>query len=151
MAKDMLEAPNQGTACRRFIAFRVGVAGCPASACYRWAHNTFPARSLAGWLTSFDQRVQYCLAHQSASTQIRQFAGGIKIRGVCEQGHRRFKEEPGLNHFEGRMEGVIAERANMHSHRGLSTEPAPKANQREKRNRHPAVSAQFGADRTCDH
>ena len=33
---------------------------------------------------------------------LKQLAGAIKARWVCEQAHRQLKEELGLDHFEGR-------------------------------------------------
>jgi SRSO17 transposase len=37
-----------------------------------------------------------------ADTPIKQLAGAIKARWVCEQAHQQLKEELGLDHFEGR-------------------------------------------------
>jgi SRSO17 transposase len=35
-------------------------------------------------------------------TALKQLAGAIKARWVCEQAHQQLKEELGLDHFEGR-------------------------------------------------
>ena len=45
---------------------------------------------------------KYYLSNLAANTPIKQLAGAIKARGVCEQAHQQFKEELGLDHCEGR-------------------------------------------------
>jgi SRSO17 transposase len=40
--------------------------------------------------------------HLPGDTPIKQLAGAIKARWVCEQVHQQLKEELGLDHFEGR-------------------------------------------------
>ena len=49
---------------------------------------------------------QLAARHQGAAlpgdTPIKQLAGAIKARWVCEQAHQQLKEELGLDHFEGR-------------------------------------------------
>lgn len=42
------------------------------------------------------------LSNLPADTPIKQLAGAIKARWVCEQAHQQLKEELGLDHFEGR-------------------------------------------------
>jgi SRSO17 transposase len=45
---------------------------------------------------------KYYLSNLPADTPIKQLAGAIKARWVCEQAHQQLKEELGLDHFEGR-------------------------------------------------
>jgi SRSO17 transposase len=42
------------------------------------------------------------ISNLPADTPIKQLAGAIKARWVCEQAHQQLKEELGLDHFEGR-------------------------------------------------
>src|SRR3546814_3546494 len=45
---------------------------------------------------------KYYLSNLPADTPIRDIAGAIKARWICEQAHQQLKEELGLDHFEGR-------------------------------------------------
>jgi SRSO17 transposase len=45
---------------------------------------------------------KYYLSNLLADTPLKTLAGTIKARWVCEQAHQQLKEEPGLDHFEGR-------------------------------------------------
>lgn len=45
---------------------------------------------------------KYYLANLPADTPIKDVAGAIKARWICEQAHQQLKEELGLDHFEGR-------------------------------------------------
>lgn len=45
---------------------------------------------------------KYYLSNLPAGTTLKQLAGAIKARSVCEQAHQQMKEELGLDHFEGR-------------------------------------------------
>src|SRR3546814_9978494 len=45
---------------------------------------------------------KYYLSNLPADTPIRDLAGAIKARWICEQAHQQLKEELGLDHFEGR-------------------------------------------------
>ena len=45
---------------------------------------------------------KYYLSNLAADTPLKQLAGAIKARWVCEQAHQQLKEELGLDHFEGR-------------------------------------------------
>ena len=56
---------------------------------------------LIGEHRSAGQR-KYYLSNRSADTPLKQLAGAIKARWVCEQAHQQLKEELGLDHFEGR-------------------------------------------------
>jgi len=45
---------------------------------------------------------KYYLSNLPADTPIKDVAGAIKARWICEQAHQQLKEELGLDHFEGR-------------------------------------------------
>jgi SRSO17 transposase len=45
---------------------------------------------------------KYYLANLPADTALKQLAGAIKARWVCEQAHQQMKEQLSLDHFEGR-------------------------------------------------
>ena len=45
---------------------------------------------------------RYYLSNVPADTPIKDLAGAIKARWICEQAHQQLKEELGLDHFEGR-------------------------------------------------
>jgi SRSO17 transposase len=45
---------------------------------------------------------KYYLSNLPANTPLKQLAGAIKARWICEQAHQQLKEELGLDHFEGR-------------------------------------------------
>ena len=42
------------------------------------------------------------LSNLPAGTPVKDLAGAIKARWICEQAHQQLKEELGLDHFEGR-------------------------------------------------
>lgn len=45
---------------------------------------------------------KYYLSNLPADTPLKQTAGAIKARWVCDQAHQQLTEELGLDHFEGR-------------------------------------------------
>lgn len=45
---------------------------------------------------------KYYLSNLPAKASLKQLAGTVKARWVCEQAHQQLKEELGLDHFEGR-------------------------------------------------
>jgi SRSO17 transposase len=45
---------------------------------------------------------KYYLSNLPANIPLKQLAGAIKARWLCEQAHQQLKEELGLDHFEGR-------------------------------------------------
>jgi len=45
---------------------------------------------------------KYYLSNLPPDTTMKQLAGAIKARWICEQAHQQLKEELGLDHFEGR-------------------------------------------------
>ncbi len=46
---------------------------------------------------------KYYLSNLPVDTPIKEVAGAIKARWICEQAHQQLKEELGLDHFEGRF------------------------------------------------
>jgi SRSO17 transposase len=53
------------------------------------------------------------LANLPAEADLRTLAAMIKSRWVCEQAHQQLKEEPGLDHFEGRSWQCLHRHARM--------------------------------------
>ena len=45
---------------------------------------------------------KYYLSSLPPNTALKQLAGDIKARRICEQAHQQLKEELGLDHFDGR-------------------------------------------------
>lgn len=56
---------------------------------------------LVGERRSSGERKNYA-SNFPPDTPLRQLAATIKARWVCEQAYQQLKEEPGLDHFEGR-------------------------------------------------
>ena len=84
----------------KFCAVRVRVADGPRMS---------RAQHLPGdekvWLVAEKRakgETKYHLSNLPASTPLRELAGVIKARWVCEQPHQQMKQELGLDHFEGR-------------------------------------------------
>ena len=78
-----------------------------AAADPRYGRSALARRgSLARARASHDRRTtgerKYYLSNLPADAPIKQLAGAIKARWVCEQAHQQLKEELGLDHFEGR-------------------------------------------------
>ncbi len=94
---------TKGRLTARFAAVRVRIAdGAPQRI------GTAGAQHMPGeevWLVgehrSNGER-KYYLSNLPASTPIKEVAGAIKARWICEQAHQQLKEELGLDHFEGR-------------------------------------------------
>ena len=83
---------------------------CPRPGC-RWPTPAHPrhgrsASARRGGLgdrrAPLNRRRKYYLSNLPADTPLKQIAGAIKARWVCEQAHQQLKEELGLDHFEGR-------------------------------------------------
>jgi hypothetical protein len=53
-------------------------------------------------MSSRSSERKYYLSNLPADTPIKQLAGAIKARWVCEEVHQQLKEALGLDHFEGR-------------------------------------------------
>jgi SRSO17 transposase len=113
-AKTMLETAKwrkvswrrgtKGPLSARFAAVRVRVADGPPQRIRDMGAQHLPGEEevwLVGEHRSTGER-KYYLSNLSSDTPIKQLAGAIKARWVCEQGHQQLKEELGLDHFEGR-------------------------------------------------
>jgi len=48
------------------------------------------------------QAVVRTIGRVPGDTSVKEVAGAIKARWICEQAHQQLKEELGLDHFEGR-------------------------------------------------
>lgn len=112
-AQTMLEAAKwrtvswrrgtKGRLCARFAALRVRVADGPPQRIHDMGAQHLPGEEvwLVGEHRSTGER-KYYLSNLPATTPLKQLAGAIKARWVCEQAHQQLKEELGLDHFEGR-------------------------------------------------
>lgn len=94
---------TKGPLVARFAAVRVRVADGPPQRIGDMGAQHLPGEEvwLVGEHRSTGER-KYYLSNLPAETPIKQLAGAIKARWVCEQGHQQLKEELGLDHFEGR-------------------------------------------------
>jgi SRSO17 transposase len=87
----------------RFAAMRVRIAdGAPQRIGAAGAQH-MPGEEvwLVGEHRSSGER-KYYLSNLPGDTSIKEVAGAIKARWICEQAHQQLKEELGLDHFEGR-------------------------------------------------
>lgn len=112
-AKTMLETAKwrkvswrrgtKGPLVAHFAAVRVRVADGPPQRIRDMGAQHLPGEEvwLVGERRSTGER-KYYLCNLPPDTAIKQLAGAIKARWVCEQGHQQLKEELGLDHFEGR-------------------------------------------------
>jgi SRSO17 transposase len=87
----------------RFAAVRVRVADGSTQRIHDMGAQHLPGEEVwvIGEHRSTGER-KYYLSNLPADTPIKQLAGAIKARWVCEQAHQQLKEELGLDHFEGR-------------------------------------------------
>jgi SRSO17 transposase len=87
----------------RFAAMRVRVADGPPQRIGDLGQQHLFGKEvwLVGEHRSTGER-KYYLSNLPAETPLKQLAGAIKARWVCEQAHQQLKEELGLDHFEGR-------------------------------------------------
>lgn len=94
---------TKGRLTARFSAVRVRIAdGAPQRIGSAGAqHMPGEEAWLVGEHRSNGER-KYYLSNLPADTPIRDLAGAIKARWICEQAHQQLKEELGLDHFEGR-------------------------------------------------
>ena len=112
-AQTMLEAAKwrkvswrrgtKGRLVARFAAMRVRIAdGVPQRIGSSGAqHMPGEEAWLVGEHRSNGER-KYYLSNLPADISIKELAGAIKARWICEQAHQQLKEELGLDHFEGR-------------------------------------------------
>ena len=94
---------TKGRLVARFAALRVRIAdGTPQRIGSSGAqHMPGEEAWLVGEHRSTGER-KYYLSNLPADTPIKDLAGAIKARWICEQAHQQLKEELGLDHFEGR-------------------------------------------------
>lgn len=94
---------TKGRLLARFAAVRVCVADGPTQRIHDMGAQHLPGEEVwvIGEHRSTGER-KYYLSNLPADTPIKQLAGAIKARWVCEQAHQQLKEELGLDHFEGR-------------------------------------------------
>ena len=94
---------TKGRLIARFAAIRVRIADGPPQRIGDAGAQHMPGEEawLVGEHRSNGER-KYYLANLPADTAIRDLAGAIKARWICEQAHQQLKEELGLDHFEGR-------------------------------------------------
>jgi SRSO17 transposase len=87
----------------RFAAVRVRVADGPPQRIHDMGAQHLPGEEVwvIGEHRSTGER-KYYLSNLPADIPLKQLAGAIKARWVCEQAHQQLKEELGLDHFEGR-------------------------------------------------
>ena len=87
----------------RFAAVSVRVANGPPQRIHDKGGQHLPGEEVwvVGEHRSSGEHIYY-LSNPPADTPIKQLAGAIKARWVCEQAHQQLKEELGLDHFEGR-------------------------------------------------
>jgi SRSO17 transposase len=94
---------TKGRLTARFAAMRVRIAdGAPQRIGAAGAqHMPGEEAWLVGEHRSNGER-KYYLSNLPADIAIKDLAGAIKARWICEQAHQQLKEELGLDHFEGR-------------------------------------------------
>ena len=87
----------------RFCAVRVRAADGPTQRIGAMGNQHLPGEEvwLVGEFRASGER-KYYLSNLPAAATLKQLAGLIKARWVCEQAHQQMKEELGLDHFEGR-------------------------------------------------
>jgi SRSO17 transposase len=87
----------------RFAAMRVRVADGPTQRIRDMGAQHLPGEEVwvIGEHRSNGER-KYYLSNLPANIPLKQLAGAIKARWLCEQAHQQLKEELGLDHFEGR-------------------------------------------------
>jgi SRSO17 transposase len=94
---------TKGRLSARFAAVRVRVADGPPQRIRDMGAQHLPGEEVwvIGEHRSTGER-KYYLSNLPANASLKQLAGTIKARWVCEQAHQQLKEELGLDHFEGR-------------------------------------------------
>ena len=94
---------TKGRLSARFSALRVRVADGTTQRIRDMGAQHLPGEEvwLVGEHRSSGER-KYYLSNLPPDTTMKQLAGAIKARWICEQAHQQLKEEIGLDHFEGR-------------------------------------------------
>jgi SRSO17 transposase len=141
---------TKGRLVARFAAMRVRIAdGAPQRIGNAGAQH-MPGEEvwLVGEHRSNGER-KYYLSNLPAETSIKDVAGAIKARWICEQAHQQLKEELGLDHFEGRSWTGLHRHAlmTMIAYAFLQTRRLAQAG-RKKKNRRTATSTQLASNPT---
>jgi SRSO17 transposase len=135
---------TKGRLSARFAAMRVRVADGPPQriGASGAQHMTGEEAWLVGEHRANGER-KYYLSNLPADTPIRDLAGAIKARWICEQAHQQLKEELGLDHFEGRSWTGLHRHAlmTMIAYAFLQSRRLAQAG-REKKNRRSAATAE---------
>jgi SRSO17 transposase len=94
---------TKGRLSARFSALRVRAADGTPQRIHDMGAQHLPGEEvwLVGEHRSTGER-KYYLSNLPPDTTMKQLAGAIKARWICEQAHQQLKEELGLDHFEGR-------------------------------------------------
>ena len=141
---------TKGRLVARFAAMRVRIAdGAPQRIGNAGAQH-MPGEEvwLVGEHRSNGER-KYYLSNLPAETPIKDVAGAIKARWICEQAHQQLKEELGLDHFEGRSWTGLHRHAlmTMIAYAFLQTRRLAQAG-RKKKNRRTATSTRLASNPT---
>lgn len=135
---------TKGNLSARFAAVRVRVADGPPQRIGTMGAQHLPGEEvwLIGEHRSTGER-KYYLSNLPPDTPLKQLAGAIKARWVCEQAHQQLKEELGLDHFEGRSWAGLHRHAlmTMIAYAFLQSRRLKQA-RREKKNRRTAPSTE---------
>lgn len=94
---------TKGRLSARFAAMRVRVADGPPQRIHDMGAQHLPGEEV--WVIGEHRATgerKYYLSNLPASAPLKQLAGAIKARWICEQAHQQLKEELALDHFEGR-------------------------------------------------
>jgi SRSO17 transposase len=141
---------TKGRLVARFAAVRVRIAdGAPQRIGSAGAqHMPGEEAWLVGEHRSNGER-KYYLSNLPADTPIRDLAGAIKARWICEQAHQQLKEELGRDHFEGRSWTGLHRHAlmTMMAYAFLQTRRLAQAG-RKKKSPRPPTSAQSAGSST---
>lgn len=144
---------TKGKLSARFAAVRVRVADGPPQRIHDMGAQHLPGEEvwLVGEHRSTGER-KYYLSNLPADTPIKQLAGAIKARWVCEQAHQQLKEELGLDHFEGRSWKGLHRHALM-SMIALAFLQSLRLKQGKggKKNLRPATETEPASDQTSHH
>ena len=144
---------TKGPLVARFAAVRVRVADGPPQRIRNMGAQHLPGEEvwLVGERRTIGERKHY-LSNLPADTPIKQLAGAIKARWICEQGHQQLKEELGLDHFEGRSWKGLHRHAlmTMIALAFLQSQRLKQARE-GKENRRTATTTQSAGDQTGHH
>lgn len=139
---------TKGRLTARFCALRVRMADGPTQRIGSMGNQHLPGEEV--WLVR-EQRAsgerKYHLSNLPAEAKLKDLAGAIKARWICEQAHQQMKEELGLDHFEGRSWTGLHRHAlmTMMAYAFLQSRRLAAAG-RKKKNRLPAAAPHDAGD-----